>query len=239
MSRYSTGTQTTGKEHSADQLSAVWNDNGGVVGAWPASRDGGHSWEIEVKRFESNFNLTQQINLQRGGQAASRPLSQDTAFLTTVTEFSERTRILALDGDRLALDDQDLVKWLVTAEQQVVLGTDNHPLFETSLDDTACVIRRLPNGLVAITEVPRAHILAARERVRTLIGDRVVSYVDTCIETPVRSRRDTFSRLSKRANRSNGPAKKPRSQRSYSSREPDSALACGARRLGYLASTDF
>ncbi|HSU26642.1 MAG TPA: hypothetical protein VLI65_11705 [Pyrinomonadaceae bacterium] len=187
MSRYSTGNQTTGKEHSADQLSAVWNDNGGVVGAWPASRDGGHTWEIEVKRFESNFNLTQQINLQRGGQAASRPLSQDTSFLTTITEFSERTRILALDGDRLALDDQDLVKWLVTAEQQVILGTDNHPLFETSLDDTACVIRRLPNGLVAITEVPRAHVLAARERVRTLIGDRVVSYVDTCIETPVRS----------------------------------------------------
>jgi hypothetical protein len=187
MSRYSTATQSTGKEHSADQISAVWNDNGSIVGAWPSSHDGGRSWEIEVKRFESNFNLTQQINLQRGGQAGSMPLSQDTSFLTTITEFSERTRILALDGERLALNDQDLVKWLITAEQQVVLGTDNHPLFETSLDDTACVIRRLPNGLVAITEVPRAHVLAARERARTLIGDRVVSYVDTCIETPVRS----------------------------------------------------
>ena len=177
----------SGKEHSADQLSAVWNEAGKVVAAWPISHDGGRSWEIELKRFDSNFNLTQQINLQRGGQAGNLLVSQDTQFLTTVPEFSERTRILALDGDRLALSDQDLVKWLISAEQQVVLGTDNHPIFETSLDDTACVIRRLPNGLVAMTEVPRAHVIASRERLRSLIGDRIASYVDACIETPVRS----------------------------------------------------
>jgi hypothetical protein len=184
---FDNGIELTGKEHTPDQLSAVWNQTGGVVAAWPSSGDGGRSWEIEVKRFESNFNLTQQINLQRGGQAGAMPISQDTLFLTTIPEFSERTRILALDGDRLALGDQDLIKWLITAEQQVVLGTDNHPLFETSLDDTACVIRRLPNGLVAMTEMPRSHVLAARERVRTLIGDRVASYVNACIETPIRS----------------------------------------------------
>jgi len=176
-----------GREHSADQLSAVWNESGNLVAAWPVSRDGGHSWEIEVKRFPSNFHVTQQINQQRGGQAGNSPLSQDTHFLTTIPEFSERTRILALDGDRLALSDQDLIKWLIAAEQQVVLGTDNHPIFETSLDDTACTIRRLPNGLVAMTEVPRAHVIAARERLRNLIGDRVASFVDACIETPVRS----------------------------------------------------
>src|SRR3954449_3832344 len=125
--------QTTGRDHSPDQLSTVWNDTGGVVAAWPTSREGGRSWEIELKRFDSTLNLAQQINLQRGGQAGEA-LSQDTLFLTTIPEFSERTRILALDGDRLALDERDLVKWLIAAEQQVVLGTDNHPLFETSLD---------------------------------------------------------------------------------------------------------
>ena len=184
---FANGRDGTGKEHSADQLSAVWNEIGNVVAAWPSSHDGGRSWALEVKRFESRLNLTQQINLQRGGQAGSMPLSQDTHFLTTIPEFSERTRILALDGDRLALGDQDLIKWLITAEQQVVLGTDNHPLFETSLDDTACVIRRLPNGLVAMTEVPRSHVIAARDRLRSLIGDRIASFVDACIETPVRS----------------------------------------------------
>lgn len=181
------GTDVVAKQHSADQLSAVWSETGKVVAAWPVSHDNGHSWEIEVKRFDSTFNLSQQINLQRGGQAASLLLSQDTHFLTTISEFSERTRILALDGDRLALSDEDLVKWLITAEQQVSLGTDNHPLFETSLDDTACVIRRLPNGLVAMTEVPRAHVISARERLRSLIGDRIASFVDACIETPVRA----------------------------------------------------
>ncbi len=172
---------------SRDQLSVSWNSGGRVTAAWPTTRDESGSWELEVERFTSDFNLAQSINLRRGGQAGSLPLSNSTYFLTPITEFSERTRILALDGDRLALRDRELVEWLITAEQQVVLGTDSHPLFETSLDDTACVIRRLPNGLVAMTEVPRAHVLAARERVRTLLGDRVASRLDISIETPVRT----------------------------------------------------
>jgi hypothetical protein len=173
--------------HSRDQLSVAWNPDGQVVAAWPSSRDGIGSWEVEVGRFRSDLNLTQAINLRRGGQAGNLPISDETLFLTTIPEFSERTRILALDGDRLALGDRELVEWLITAEQQVVLGIDNHPLFETSLDDTACVIRRLPNGLVAMTEVPRAHVLSARERVRSLLGDRITSNLDLAIETPVRS----------------------------------------------------
>src|SRR5215470_2148837 len=173
-------------EHSRDQLSVVWNISGDVVTAWPVMRDGSR-WEIEIERFTTDFNLTQAVNLHRGGQAGNLPITHDTFFLTTIPEFSERTRILALDGERLALDDRELAKWLVTAEQQVVLGTDSHPIFETSLDDTACVIRRLPNGMVAMTEVPRAHILAARERVRTLIGDRIASYINLRVETPVRA----------------------------------------------------
>lgn len=173
--------------HSRDQLAVSWNADGRVAAAWPVTRDGSGNWEVEVERFTSDFNLAQAINLRRGGQAGSLTLSGDTYFLTPLSEYSERTRILALDGDRLALDDRELLEWLITAEQQVVLGTDNHPLFETSLDDTACVIRRLPNGLVAMTEVPRAHVLAARERIRRLLGDRASSYVNLTIETPVRS----------------------------------------------------
>src|SRR5262249_19711445 len=173
--------------HSRDQLSIVWNTAGGVVAAWPIARDGSGNWEIEIERFTTDFNLTQTVNLHRGGQAGNLAVTHDTFFLSTIPEFSERTRILALDGDRLALDDRELAKWLVTAEQQVTLGTDSHPLFETSLDDTACVIRRLPNGLVAMTEVPRAHVLSARERIRTLLGDRITSFINLRIETPVRA----------------------------------------------------
>jgi hypothetical protein len=171
--------------HSPDQLAASWDPDGRIVAAWPVRRENSGAWEVEVERFTSDINLAQSINLRRGGQSGNGALSNDTYFLTTLPEFSERTRILALDGDRLALDDHDLVKWLITAEQQVILGTDNHPLFETSLDDTACVIRRLPNGLVAMTEVPRAHVLAARERVRGFLPVRSDPLIS--IETPVRT----------------------------------------------------
>lgn len=176
-----------GVAHSRDQLSVRWNGTGGVTSAWPVVRGSAGTWEIEVERFNSDFNLKQQIDQLRGGPRYDLVVSEETYFLSTIPEFSERTRILALDGDRLALSDDDLARWLISAEQQVLPGTDNHPLFETSLDDTACVIRRLPNGLVAMTEVPRAHVLAARERIRTLLGDRVTSYVNACIETPIRS----------------------------------------------------
>jgi len=172
-------------EHSRDQLSIAWN-SGSATAAWPLSRDG-RTWEIDVEHFASDHDLARSINQRRGGPSGDLPLSQDTYYLTTIPEFSERTRILALSGDRLALSDQELVHWLINAEQQVALGTDDHPIFETSLDDTACVIRRLPNGLVAMTEVPRSHVLSARDRLRQLLGDRVSSFVNARIETPIRS----------------------------------------------------
>jgi hypothetical protein len=180
------GAEHIDREYSRDQLSVAWNSAGATV-AWPISRDSGRTWEIDVERFPNDYNLAQSIDQHRGGQSSDLPLSQETYFLTTIPEFSERTRILALSGDRLALSDQELIRWLIGAEQQVVLGTDDHPIFETSLDDTACVIRRLPNGLVAMTEVPRSHVLAARDRLRPLLGDRVSSFVGACIETPIRS----------------------------------------------------
>ena len=181
------GTEASETAHSPDQLSVMWQNTGAVTAAWPTTRGGTNAWEIDVEHFGSDYNLGPQIDLRRGVQTGAIAVSQQTNFLTQIPEFSERTRILALAGDQLALSDDDLARWLISAEQQVLVGTDNHPLFETSLDDTACVIRRLPNGLVAMTEVPRAHVLAARERLRTILGDRVASYVSTCIETPIRT----------------------------------------------------
>src|SRR5688572_32478064 len=111
-----TGIVRGGHERSDDQLAVTWNPAGDVVAAWPTSRDGA-GWEIEVERFPSDFNLAQTVSLRRGGQAGRLPVSPNTFFLTTIPDFSERTRILALDGDRLALDDHALAEWLITAEQ--------------------------------------------------------------------------------------------------------------------------
>jgi hypothetical protein len=180
------GAEQIDHEHSRDQLSIAWNP-GSATAAWPISRDNGRTWEIDVEYFSSDHDLAKSINQRRGGQSGDLPLSQETYFLTAVPEFSERTRILALSGDQLSLGDQELIRWLISAEQNVELGTDDHPIFETSLDDTACVIRRLPNGLVAMTEVPRSHVLASRDRLRQLLGDRVSSFVNARIETPTRS----------------------------------------------------
>src|SRR5688572_13121011 len=81
---------------SPDQLAISWDGDGRIAGAWPFSRNGSGSWEVQVERFKSAFNLAQAINLRRGGQAGTLALSSDTLFLTTIPEFSERTRILAL-----------------------------------------------------------------------------------------------------------------------------------------------
>jgi hypothetical protein len=106
--------------------------------------------------------------------------------LTAVADHSERTQILALDGERLSYDDAVLLEWLVNAERQMLTGTDNHPVFETSLEDTACSIARLPNGLVSMTEVPRTHINALGARLRAFAGISSGSPLSVTIETPLR-----------------------------------------------------
>jgi hypothetical protein len=157
------------------------------VAASPLGGNGSGVYEIDLARFPSEFNLGAALNMRRSSHSSIPPLSQETLFLTVLSDFSERTRILALDGEKLALDDVSLAEWLVEAEKQSALGTDNHQLFETSLEDTACTIRRLPNGQVAMTEAPRQHVMAARERVRVLLGDRSASHINLCVETPLRS----------------------------------------------------
>ncbi|MDM7921201.1 MAG: hypothetical protein QUS14_02785 [Pyrinomonadaceae bacterium] len=168
---------------SADQLAVVWGENGVVV-ASPKSGPGG-TYSLDVVRFPSDFNLGAAIEMRRRGQLGLPPTSEQTLLLTVVSDYSERTRILALDGERLAFGDDELAEWLVHAEQQMFAGTDNHPIFETSLEETACAIGRLPNGQVAMTEVPRPQVDNARERMRSLAGP-AAKRTNLIVETPVR-----------------------------------------------------
>jgi hypothetical protein len=172
---------------SPDQLALVWNGMREVVAASPESGSIPGVYKPDIVRLPSDFNLTAALNLRRTNQLGLPTISQRTRFSTVVADYSERTRILALDGEQLALDNDSLAEWLVAAEQQMLPGVDNHPIFETSLEDTVCAIGRLPNGQVTMTEVPRQHVNAVREMVRPIGGDGYRSHLDVVIETPVRT----------------------------------------------------
>jgi hypothetical protein len=171
---------------SADQLGAVWNGAKEIVAASPMLNRASGTYDLDLARYPSEFNLSAALNVRRANQLGLPPLSPRTIFSSSIPDFSERTRILALDGEKLAMRDDELAEWLVEAEKNIFLGTDNHPLFETSLEDTACTITRLPNGQVAMTEVPRQHVEASRERMRSLIGDAGSAHLNLTIETPLR-----------------------------------------------------
>ena len=171
---------------STDQLSVVWTAGGEVIAASPLDDGVPGSFGIDVARLTAGPGLTKAINSRRVGTLALPPLSAETSYLTTVADYSERTRILALDGERLALDDDDLLEWLLNAEREMTLGSDGHPVFETPLEDTACAIRRLPNGQVSVTEVPRQYIQALGLKVRSLAGENRGAYIHLTIETPLR-----------------------------------------------------
>lgn len=169
---------------SPDQVAVIVAGRDSAIAASPKS-DGRGGFEIDIARYPADFDLAAAINLRRTNQLGLPPISVDTAILSAVGDFSERTRVLALDGERLALRDDELAEWLVNAEKQMILGTDNHPLFETSLEDTACAIRRLPNGQVAMTEVPRQHVNAICERLRAMSGAVSRANANLRVETPV------------------------------------------------------
>lgn len=175
---------------SPDQLALVWNGGEEAVVASPArsnvSASGGANYAVDIARVPANFKLQRVLQARRESQLGLPALSADTRFLTSTPYFSERTRILALDPEVLAFDDFHLTVWLVNAEKQMVSGIDNHPLFESALEDTACSITRLPNGKVAMTEVPRHHVQAARDNLRSLLGDAATAAADLTIETPLR-----------------------------------------------------
>lgn len=173
---------------SPDQLAIVWNGAEGeeVVIASPIPVNTTSSYEIDLARLPADVNLSSALRIRCENHPNLPALSEQTLFLTVVPDFSERTRILALDQEVLTYNDDELAEWLLTAENQMFLGTDNHPVFETSLEDTACSIRRLPNGQVAMTEVPRPHIQAIREKTRLLLGEDAPNFINLSVETPLR-----------------------------------------------------
>ena len=172
---------------SPDQLAVVWNGAGQVVAASPVPiGPSASSYEIDLRRMPADIKLTAALKAHRENHPNLPALSEQTLFLTVVSNFSERTRILALNGEVLTYDDDELTEWLLTAEKQMFLGTDNHPVFETSLEDTACSFTRLPNGQVAMTEVPRPHVQAIREKMRLLLGEGAPNFINLSVETPLR-----------------------------------------------------
>src|SRR5215204_5518557 len=151
-----------------DQLAIVWSGEEAVA-ASPSAGPGG-SYTVDVARFPADFNLGATLEMRRRNQLGLPQLSQRTVLATAAPNFAERTRILALDAERLAYDEDTLSEWLVTAEEQMLLGTDNHPIFETSLEDTVSAVGRLPNGQVTLTETPREYLNAVRDRMRSLVS---------------------------------------------------------------------
>ncbi len=141
---------------------------------------------MDVVRHPSDLRVPAAVNAQRMRDLNLPPLAQTTQYLTAANEYSERTRILALDGERLSLTDDELLDWLMNAEREMLLGTDNHPVFETSLEETACSIRRLPNGQISMTEVPRPHVESLGQKIRSLTGERPNSRIRLTVETPIR-----------------------------------------------------
>ncbi len=186
-SAFGAGNELMASASSSDQQAVVWSSTSGVVAASPRGGGGASRLNVDVARFPSEFDIASAVNMRREGQLGLPRLSGNTLYSTVVPDFSERTRILALDGEKLALSDEELAEWLIHAEQQMFLGTDNHPLFETSLEETACAIGRLPNGQIAISEVPRQHVHALQERIRRISGEPNIEGIDLIVETPVRS----------------------------------------------------
>jgi len=179
-------TEASEKAGSRDQLALVWTESGEVVAATPIADSRQGKFGMDLMRFPSEYDLGASINLHRARKLGLPALSYDTRYLTVIADHSERTKILALDGEKRAFEDAILLEWLVNAERQVLLGTDGHPVFETSLEETACSIRRLPNGQISMTEVPRHAVDALGMRLRGLPGGYGPTAPGICVETPLR-----------------------------------------------------
>ncbi|NNE66155.1 MAG: hypothetical protein HKN33_06275 [Pyrinomonadaceae bacterium] len=173
---------------SPDQIALVRSRSGEAVSALPVSNPSLQgSFDMEVSYLPSDEHLVAALQLLRENCLDRPEFSAATRFLGSVSDYSERTRVLALDGSTLALSDLDLFDWLVNAEREMYLGTDNHPVFEMPLEETACSFTRLPNGQVAMTEASRESVNSTSAAMKTIFGADVVSQHNLGIETRTRS----------------------------------------------------
>jgi len=170
---------------SPDKLALVWTGKNEVLVASPA-KSGADSYKVDVVRLPVDFRLLSAIKERRSRLSGIPDVGPDTVFLTNAPEFSERTRVLNLADDVVSLPNEDLFEWLIDAEREMVRGTDQHPIFETPLSDTACSVVRLPNREVAMTEVPRQHVNGAAGRILQAIGADFSESNPLVVETPLR-----------------------------------------------------
>lgn len=175
------------RAESPDQLAVVWTSADEMVTAYPVPDVGTDETRLRIVRFPSDVDLAATVSRRRSKETGLPSLSDRTHYLTSVSDYSELTRVLALDGERLAYPDAVLLDWLINAEKEMLPGTDRHPVFDTALDDTACTIRRLPNGRIAITEASRQHVQSLGTRMRAVVGERPNAQLSITVETPVRS----------------------------------------------------
>jgi hypothetical protein len=168
---------------SADQVAIVLDGEREISVVSPVFNPTNNTYLIDFAKLPSTLNITETLNFGRKNQNVP-PVAAQTLFLTAIPDYSERSRVLALDGEILSLRDEELAGWLINAEQELFLGTDNHPVFETSLEETSCFVTRLDNGQVAMTEVPRQTVEQCQEKINSLVGFKTQNLI---IETPVRA----------------------------------------------------
>ncbi|NNF00455.1 MAG: hypothetical protein HKN25_15660 [Pyrinomonadaceae bacterium] len=176
------------QKSSSDQVALVWSSDREVITALPVpSSLVPGSFDMDVSRLPADKNLVAALKMRRENELNLGSFSGQSHFVTVATDFSERTRILALDGDVLALDDNELFDYLIEAEREMHLGTDSHPVFELSLESTACSVTRLPSGQIAMTEMARESVDLMRAKMRATFGDHIISLLNLQIETPIRA----------------------------------------------------
>ena len=95
-------------------------------------------------------------------------LALEQTVYTAPLSFSFHTRRLSLAEDAAGLSDVDLAAYLIESVRSGNALGDGKPLLEVSLEEQVAQITRLPNERVALTEMPRADLLATTLPVRDL-----------------------------------------------------------------------
>jgi hypothetical protein len=171
---------------SPDQVAMVWFRHGGVVVASPTASDSPGTYDLDLTKIPSDFDIGATVSMRRSTELGLSPLSENTQFVTVLPDFAERTQVMALDAVTRSLDDESLITWLIEAERKYVNGTDEHPLFETPLEETACSVLRLPDNNIALTEAPREFLNDVRSQIESFTGIRSED-IKLTVETPSRA----------------------------------------------------